>query len=884
MKTNIKLDGSDWQLIHLMPSEWVWRTVWKEDWNPYNAPAAGSWIPATVPGDVIADALDANLIANPYIDMNSRAAEWTSERDWLYRKSFDVPPEMNGKTIRLHFDGVDFTCHVYLNGESLGKHEGMFTPFEYDVTHLLRFDRANTLTVIVEHKPAVELVQGQIGWSSQARLWKSRFAYNWDWCTRLVPIGIWQSVHLIATDAVYIEDVWVQHTLRVSEATAQVTVHVQTGQASAETAHARCQIIAPDGSTISPVLECHAHVEPGVTSGACTFTQEIQAPQLWFPNGMGAQPLYRARIELVDTNGPQGMQSQDVTDSREVTFGLRTIRAIPNDGAPADALPYTIEVNGRKMFVKGWNWAPIDNLYGRPQAQRYERLLNLAQQAHCNLLRVWGGGLLEREGFYDLCDQLGILVWQEFHHSSSGIDNRPPEDDTYLTTIENQARQMVPLRRNHPSLAIWCGGNELMTDDWIPLTDAHPALAKLKAITQELDPGRLWLPTSSSGPVEGADAKLAGTDKMHDVHGPWQYQGPVEQYRFFNSIDALYHSEFGAEGAGNLYTIQRFITGCYQWPPDATNPAWVHHGSWWLHREKLEGMFGPIENLETFVKASQFMQAEGLRYAIESNRRRKWRCSGTSPWQLNEAFPNTACTNAVDYLGLTKPAYWWIRRAYEPTHISAKYERLAWKPGEEWRAEVWVNNSMAAMPGCTWSASLLALDGLASLADSTASLVDGLASPADSAVLTVALHSLRTETGTIDLPDDASICVAQLKYTLPEAPSTFVLIIVLADPNGTTLSRNEYIYSSTKPLLQSLLAAPATELAVSYSDGMITIRNTGDRVALFTQVTPVEGQWITLEDDYYLIEPGNERVIPVTGAGNVHVQAWNSPCYDITIG
>jgi beta-mannosidase len=849
MKTNIKLDGTDWQLIHLMPSEWVWRSVWKEDWDPYQAPAAGSWIPATVPGDVIADALDANLISNPYIDMNSRAAEWTSERDWLYRKSFDVTSEMLGKSLRLHFDGVDYTCHVYLNGELLGKHEGMFLPFEYDVTRLIRFDRANTLAVIVEHKPAIELVQGQIGWSSQARLWKSRFAYNWDWCTRLVPVGIWQSVHLIATDAIYLDDVWVQQ--NIAGTIAQVTVNVQTRHASTDatglTTHAHCQIIGTDGSMIGQVHE--SPIEPNATTGTCTFTQDIRQPQLWFPNGMGAQPLYRVRVELVDANG-------GVTDSREITLGLRTIRAIPNDGAPADALPYTIEVNGRKMYVKGWNWAPIDNLYGRPQTQRYERLLNLAERAHCNLLRVWGGGLLERDTFYEQCDQLGILIWQEFHHSSSGVDNRPPEDDAYLAYIENQARQMVPLRRNHPSLAIWCGGNELMSDNGIPLTDAHPALAKLKAIAQELDPGRLWLPTSSSGPVEGADAKLAGTGKMHDVHGPWQYQGPVEQYHFFNSIDTLYHSEFGAEGAGNLYTIQRFISSCYQWPPDATNPAWVHHGSWWLHREKLEAMFGLIDNLETFIKASQFMQAEGLRYAIEANRRRKWRCSGTSPWQLNEAFPNTACTNAVDFLGLTKPAYWWIRRAYEPMHISAKYDRIAWEPGEEWSAEVWANNSMRAMPGCTWSASLLNLDGVI----------------------------LMTESGVVDLPDDASICVSQIKYTLPEASAVFVLVVMLKDASGSLLSRNEYVYATANPILQPLLAAPATELNVSYNEGVIHIQNTGTKIALFTQVTPDDGQWIALQDDYYLIEPGKERVILVTGDGSVHVHAWNSPSYAITIG
>lgn len=844
----LKLDDNTWQLIYLMPTEWVWRKAWQEDWDPMAAPAAGQWINACVPGDVIADALDAGLIKSPYVDLQSREAEWLSERDWVYRKEFVLPPEMCGKTVRLCFDGVDYTCHVYLNSEPLGKHEGMFTHFGYDITARLREDKPNVLVVIVEHKPPVEAVQGQIGWSSAARIWKSRFAYNWDWCTRLAPVGIWQSVRLVATAADFLQDVWGHSQVTDTHANVTVNVKLQASENARDDhiVRLRCRILSPSGVAIGDDIEINTPVSG--RAGTAEFHLEIENPQLWFPNGMGEQPLYSAQVDILG-------EERTVTDGRAVRFGLRTIRAVANAGAPPDALPYTLEVNGKKVFVKGWNWAPIDNLYGRPQLDRYERLLSLARHAHCNLLRVWGGGLLEREEFYNLCDQYGILIWQEFHHSSSGIDNRPPDDKEYLDYIEHQARQMVPLRRNHPSLAIWCGGNELMDDSFTPLTDAHPALARLKAIVNELDPDRLWLPTSSSGPVESADPKLTGTDKMHDVHGPWQYQGPEDHYRFYNNIDALYHSEFGAEGAANLNTLQRFISPRYQWPPDATNAAWVHHGSWWLHREKLEGMFGKLDTLESFIRASQWMQAEGLRYAIESNRRRKWRCSGASPWQLNEAFPNTACTNAVDYLGLTKPAYWWIRRAYEPLHISAKYERVAWPAGSTWRAEFWCNNSMTAMPGARWEARLCALAG------DVVAQADGIA----------------------DLSDDSAVRLGTLEYQLGDTDAQYVLWLSLFSPGGNPLSRNEYLFATGKPPFEGLLQAPSTELTVGRHKDKVDVRNTGNFTALFIQCMPAAAQWILPSDDYFCLAPGEGRTVHIEGKGKIDIKAWNTGTHRIII-
>jgi beta-mannosidase len=839
----MELSGNDWQLAPLLPHEFWWRQAWKEKWSPAGCPPWGDWIGACVPGDVIADALDAGLIPHPYVDLNSLACEWLSERDWIYRKTFIVPKEWRDKHIRLRFEGVDYACEVYLNEQLLGRHEGMFTPFEFDVSQCLRFGEPNCLTVLVEHKPPVDAVQGQIGWTNRARVWKARFAYDWDWCTRLVPLGIWQNVYLLVTDEVWIEDVWVRP--RMEGEVAQVDVYTRLGSMppAPDGWYLRLHVDDPDGN---PVAQGSVPVSlDDALSSEHATTLEIPRPRLWYPNGMGEQPLYRLNVQLT--------RDERASDTREVTFGVRTVRAIPNEGAPPEALPYTLEVNGRRVFVKGWNWTPHEQMTGRVHPERYERLLTLAKHAHCNLLRVWGGGLLEREEFYDLCDRLGIMVWQEFPQSSSGIQNAPPEDAEYLQYIEAQARHMIPLRRNHPSLVIWCGGNELMNEHFVPLTDAHPALAKLKSLVQELDPDRIWLPTSASGPVEGASAELAGTGKMHDVHGPWVYLGAEEHYRFYNAVDPLYHSEFGVEGAANLQVFERFISPEYRFPPDATNKAWLHHGSWWIHREKLEALFGRIEQLETFIRASQWMQAEGLRYAIEANRRRQWRCSGVSPWQFNEPFPNTACTNVVDYLGQPKPAYWWARRAYEPVHISLQYERLTWQPTERWWAEVWVHHPSEQLFRAFWSVCLVALDG----------------------------REIARFNGAVEAAPEGVVHAGHVECPLPQEPGVWVALACLHDGRGGLLSCNEYLFSTAQPPMQPLLHAPRTTLRVWRRHRQIGIRNIGKALALFVQLIPREGQWLLGEDDYFCLMPGETRVVNVEGKGSVAVEAWNSDWHHV---
>jgi beta-mannosidase len=362
---------------------------------------------------------------------------------------------------------------------------------------------------------------------------------------------------------------------------------------------------------------------------------EVDEPELWWPNGSGEQRLYRAGAFDV---------------------GFRTIE-LRDD--------YTLVVNGVETTIRGWNWVPLDVNYGVPRPEKLERLLRLAHRAGVNLLRVWGGGVIESDDFYRWCDLLGLLVWQEFSQSSSGLESIPSDDPEFAATLAADAREIVPSRAWHPSLAIWCGGNELDADD------STPAIAALRGVVGELDPGRAWLPTSPVGEL--------------DVHGPWEHQGLRDHYAHYDSRTSRLHSEFGVEGMTNRAALEALIAENHRWPADRTNAVYEHLGAWWNNAPLVEECFGgQIEDVETLRRASQWLQYDGLRYAVEATLRRG---AGVIPWQFNESFPNAWCTCAVDWHGDPKPAYHGVARAYRGAP-SAQFATCAWGGLGEVRAAV----------------------------------------------------------------------------------------------------------------------------------------------------------------------------------------------------
>ncbi|HWG84468.1 MAG TPA: glycoside hydrolase family 2 TIM barrel-domain containing protein, partial [Deinococcales bacterium] len=673
--------------------------------------------------------------------------------------------------------------------------DSMFRPLRLDLTGRLEPGGRHHLAVAVHEQPHE---QPQIGRTSRTSTTKTRFGYWWDFSARLVNTGIWQGVRLRATGPARIEDVWVRPLL--SEDHREATVLVTTTFDAREPGpHAvTVELLAPDGSLAATGS---ASVEAGGGASSVQQVFRLDAPALWWPNGHGEQPLYRCRV-TVAAGGER-------SDERETSFGVRSIRLEANpwppEGAAADLqrpLGYTFTVNGKRLLVKGWNIVPLDLMYGRHDlGERYAQLVRQARDSHANLLRVNGVGLIERRVLYDLCDRAGLMLWQEFTLSSSGIDNVPPGSPGMLERLRAEATAIIPLRRNHPSLAVWCGGNELTDENRVPASEqSSPALALIGSLVRALDPDRPYLPTSPTGPMYDLEdhAGLERPGEQHDVHGGWHYRGPVETYLGLNNSTALFHSEFGTQGAVAPSSLRRFVGERNMLPPDATNPIWVHHGAWWMQAHRVREVFGGFEGIEQYLRLSQLIQAEGLRYGIEANRRRWPRLSGVMPWQLNEPWPNAHNTCVVDYYGRPKMAYYWAKRALAPVAASLRYQSPLLRGGRL-EARAFAVSEAPVRGSCRLTARTLG--GQVLLEREWSVQVDAVA-----------------ELGGLSevVPDETISCRLEL-----------------LDGSGAVLSRNEYLLGPEQHYLAGLLAAPATSLTLGRRGDDLVVGNAGDAPALF---------------------------------------------------
>ncbi len=811
---DISLNGSDWKFKYYNIGE-------ARGKQPFNPDFDISWWPnATVPGAAQKDLLRAGRIPDPYLDMNAQQIEWVPDRDWVYAKTFTMDPIPRDRKVRLHFEGIDYYADIYLNGKHLGRSENMFIPADFDVTDVLNYDGENRLVVIFDPAPA-EI--GQIGRTSLVRTYKTRMSYGWDFAVRLIPVGLWDDVRLIVTGTAYIADSWAHTELAEDLKSANLMMRTEVRADKRQTVMVQTRVFFEDTQVAAQNTSVAA-------SGLTEITQPfaIKNPKLWWPNGHGDPNLYFAEVVVLSENG-------DELDRREFHFGLKRVRLIPNPGLAEELLPWNFEVNGKRIYLKGWNWVPADSMYGTVTRDRYEGLIRLAKEANVNLLRVWGGGLIEKEEFYDICDRLGIMVWQEFILSSSGIDNDPPTDPAYLNMIRRSAENIIPRRRNHACHAVWCGGNELT---WTGAEDA--AMRIMHEAVSMLDPQKIYVPTSPMRTFRPDEAKEI------DIHGDWQYFGCDRHYEICNARLAAFHSEFGAEGAANIETIRDVVRDCELMPVSRKNELWTHRGDWWVNTEVLEGIFGPLKDIETFVRMSQFIQWEGLRYVVEQNRRRKYASGGTIPWQFNEPWPNLTCTNAVDYFLRPKPAYYAVKSAYEPVHVSASYAGLGWKPGEEFRADLWVNNSNGDLKGCAVRWTLLGTDG----------------------------EVFGSGEKRLDLRENSAVKADEVVWRIEVGfERLFILEARVICPDGKELSKNSYIFSANPvPIFDRLLALPATTIEVEQGKGAaredgrieipITVRNTGGNFAFFVKLSvDCPGWGVYFSRNHLLIAPGDSETV-----------------------
>ena len=645
------------------------------------------WIDATVPGSIYRDLLREGLIEDPYFDRNSLHCEWVANRWWTYRAPFTVTAAQLEKTLLLHFGGIDYSAKIYINGRKAGAHEGMYIPFEAVINDYVHVGE-NVLVCVLEHAPFAD---PQPGYTSKTRYLKARFNYKWDFAARVVDLGLYGPVTITAFDTASIANTFVRPVLENGRW--KVLCQVEAEAYRDTEACVSFDLSLSTGNGIRPV---HKKTIVSLKKGLNTFEEEItfgeEVPLLWWPNGYGDQALSLLTISL----------EVDGTEDDRVTHqvGFRTLEFIHAEGRE-DALPYCVKINGKRIYLKGTNMVPLDCMHCVDEAVIDRRLRDVAE-ANVDLLRIWGGGHMESEAYYRCADKYGLMILQEFTMSSSGCDDVPSRDPDFLKLLRAAAIYNVKQRRNHVCLTFMDGGNELT--DWHylgredheghPATFEDPTLAMLKSIVSSLAPDIQMLPSSASGP--NALLKIGDLGNNHDVHGPWGYIGPYDHYTYYDSSDSIIHGEFGCGGICSTDQLQKIFR-----PEDQAlhtfteNRAWAHHsGGWDNYNVRERTMFGELRHLplEDYVKVNQFVQAECLRYALESNRRRQWKNVGQMTWQFNEPWPNAQCSNVLEYYGGRKLGYYATKDAYSSILTSLKYKKLFYAPGERFDAQIWLIN------------------------------------------------------------------------------------------------------------------------------------------------------------------------------------------------
>ena len=681
-----------WKLGDFAPGQGVTSEAFKERFDD------GSWLDIPVPGDVHRALIAAGRIDDPFYDRNEVKCAWVEEKEWWYRLSFDGPPDPvePGERLRLVFHGLDTFATVWLNGEELGEHANMFREAAFDVTDRLKSGEPNTLALCF-HRPLERAVKGpseQWGRNPErVGMRKAQFGYGWDWGPRLPTVGIWRPVELRRERRAALRGVHF-YTLEIGSDSepALVAVKVEADSFAAKNSlSARVRLVPPgEGDLIEHTVSLREDRSEG------TGYLKIERPQLWWTHDLGEPTLYELQVALLD--------GEEEVDSRAKSVGIRTLGL---DQSPDPAEPGTrffrFVLNGIPIFARGADWIPADSFVGAIPEERYERLLASAKEANMNMLRVWGGGIYEHDAFYDLCDRLGILVWQDFMFACATYPEEPP---AFVAEIEAEARYQVLRLRSHPCLALWCGNNE---NQWIH-DRMHPdkldnrvpgALYYDEVLPQavdDLDGQTAYWPGSPYGGSDHNDRRQGNVHNWEVWHGnfPRRFGEDARSDPSPENVSYLRYaedmgrfiSEFGMHASPVMETLRRSI------PRDQLyhhSPSMDHHNK---DEPKNKGdnlmltVTGLPNDLDEFVDYSMITQAEGLKFAIEHFRRRKPHCSGTLFWQLNDCWPAFSWS-VLDYYGFGKAGYYYARRAYSPILASFKYL-------SDGATELWITNDTLA--------------------------------------------------------------------------------------------------------------------------------------------------------------------------------------------
>ena len=621
----------------------------------------GGEIPAVVPGSVYGDLLKAGRIPDPFWRDNEMKVLPLMERDWRYSRRFDVPARMlANEKVLLCCHGLDTLAEIEINGLPAGSADNMHRTWTFDVKKLLKAGE-NEISVTfrspvkyIREAFAAHRVEGtEDAMEGFPFLRKAHCMFGWDWGPRLPDCGIWRDIELIAFDRARISDVRIRQ--HHEDGRVILAVDTRIDRCCSGPLTVKVSITGPDGGVFEGQGE------------SCEIL--IDDPKLWWPAGFGDQPLYRVDVKLVSEDGEE--------DHRSLRIGLRTLTVCREPDPDGKGETFCHMVNGVKIFAMGADYIPEDNLLSRRSPERTRRLLEDARLANMNTIRVWGGGHYPEDAFYDICDELGLLVWQDFMFACAVYDLTEEFDRNIRAEVRDNVRRL----RHHPSLALWCGNNEMedfvRQGNWV--TEKKQAADYIKMyeyiipeVLKQEDPDTFYWPSS---PSSGGSFDVPNDPDRGDVHY-WEVWHGLKPFTDYRKYLFRYVSEFGFQSFPCMETIKSFTEAEDRNPFSYVMEKHQRNASAnGRIAEYLSQTYLYPTSFEAFVYASQLLQAQAMQYGTEHWRRHRGRCMGTVIWQLNDCWP-VISWSSIDYYGRWKALHYYERRFFAPVLISCEEEGI----------------------------------------------------------------------------------------------------------------------------------------------------------------------------------------------------------------
>lgn len=621
---------------------------------------------STVPGAAQLDIASALGYPDYNVSDNYKMFGWMEDVFFVYRATFAKPDYSKNERVWFCSKGIDYEFDIRLNGKELLHQEGMLTPVELDITDYLM--KENQLEVVIYKAPKCHASPED---RTQARYSaKPPVSYGWDWHPRLIPSGIWDETAVQVRNVSYIRSHDVSYKLTGDFSRADITISASVAE--------------PEMKSVDWVLyDRNKNVVASASSPAGQdMAVSLEAPELWWCHDHGEPYLYEYVLSLKDRRG-------NVIQTDTGKIGFRRVRLVMNEGAWDEPRNYPMtrsnppaqfELNGKRIFAKGTNWLAPDIFIGTIKPETYDTLLNYALHANFNVLRCWGGCAPGKDSFFDLCDEKGILVWQEFPLSC----NDYPDDPHYLQVLEKEAKSLVKRLRMHPCIAMWCGGNELF-NSWSGMTDQSLALRMLNSVCLEFAPD---VPFNYTSPLMGMG------------HGCYlfRFKG-AEVFEWMNNAHFTAYTEFGMPGASPVDVLKKIIPENDLYPA-RPGTAWEDHhafNSWatentWHDEPTIDYYYGESSDLEELVFKSQLLQCEGYKCIYEEARRQKPYCAMALNWCYNEPWPAAVNNSLLVWPATPKPALNAVRASCRPICASARFDHYQWTSGETFECQLWLLN------------------------------------------------------------------------------------------------------------------------------------------------------------------------------------------------